>query len=91
MNEYENHDASGLDQLFLVHVPALVAVLLSIENEKGRPLTEAEVVEIRDSSECIAMPLFAKKKIEESRGYIDINPENAWEEWKIARSELADL
>lgn len=90
MNELEDHDASGSEEeLFLVHVPALVAVLLGKEKEIGRPLTESEVIEIRDSSECIAMPLFAKMKVEESRGYMDIDPENAWEEWQRTKAEWA--
>ena len=65
-----------------------VAVLLSKEKDKGMPLTEQEVIEIRDSSECIAMPLFAKIAVEEKRGYVDIDPEDAWEAWQAARKEL---
>jgi len=84
----EPNATSESEEVFLVHVPALVAVLLSKENDKGCPLTESEVLEIRDSSECIAMPLFAKKKVEEGRGNIDIDPENAWADWQAARVEL---
>ena len=76
------------EELYFVHVPALVAVLLSKEKEKGTPLTEAEVQEITNNSECIAMPLYAKREIEESRGYVDINPENCWAEWLLARAAL---
>ena len=78
------------EDLLLVHVPALVAVLLNAENEKESPLTESEVIEIRDSSNCIAMPIDVAGKVAEERGYADIDPENAWEEWQTVRIELAD-
>jgi hypothetical protein len=91
MDEPDSQNLSGLDEeLLLVHVPALVAVLLSKEREKGSPLTESEVVEIRDSAECIAMPMFAKQKVDESRGYLDIDPENVWEEWQKTKAGWAD-
>jgi hypothetical protein len=76
------------EELIPVPVPALVAVLLNKENEKGSPLTEAEVLEIRDSAACIMMPISVASKMEESRGYTDISPEYAWEHWQQARKEL---
>lgn len=44
------------DDLILTPVPALVAVLLAKEKEKGTSLTKDEVEKIRDQAECIAMP-----------------------------------
>jgi hypothetical protein len=79
------------ESLLIVPVPALVAVLIHHENEKGAPLTEEEVLSIRDSVDSIAMPLSAKQKLEETRGYADIDPENVWAEWQIARRETHDL
>lgn len=76
------------DDLLLTPVPALVAVLLAKEKEKGEPLTKDEVERIRDQAECIAMPRDARKKVDESRGYLDIDPERAWEEWQNARTAL---
>lgn len=76
------------ENLKLVHVPALVAVLLNAENKKGSPLTEKEVIEIRDSSQCMVMPLDVAEKVAEERGYADIDPENAWIEWRNVRLEL---
>ncbi len=76
------------DDLLLTPVPALVAVLLAKEKEKGTPLTKDEVEKIRDQAECIAMPRDVREKVDESRGYQDINPENAWEEWLEVRKEL---
>ena len=76
------------ESLLLVHVPALVAVLINAEDKKGSPLTEHEVLEIRDSSQCIAMPRDVAAKVAEERGYADIDPENAWKEWQGVRLEL---
>jgi hypothetical protein len=76
------------ENLKLVHVPALVAVLLNAEDKKGFPLTEQEVIDIRDSSQCMAMPLDVAEKVAEERGYADIDPENAWTEWQSVRLEL---
>ena len=72
------------DDLILTPVPALVAALLAKEKEKG------EVEKIRDQAECIAMPRDVKKEIDESRGYRDIDPEHAWDEWQIVRTDLLD-
>lgn len=78
------------ENLKIVHVPALVAVLLNAEREKGSALSEQEVLEIRDSSECIVMPFDAADKVEKQRGYPDIDPEYAWEEWQVVRDEFSN-
>ena len=76
------------DELIITPVPALVAILLAKEKEKGTPLTQAEVEEITDKAECIAMPRHARQKVDESRGYEDIDPERAWEQWQEVRNDL---
>ena len=81
------------DDLIITPVPALVAVLLNLEMQKGSPLTEAEVIEARDKAACIAMPRSAHNAVVESRGYADIDPEHAWEEWlsfKASDAEVSD-
>ncbi|OBV11021.1 hypothetical protein [Erythrobacter dokdonensis] len=75
----------------LVFVPALVAVLLNKEREKGSPLTEAEVIEIRDTSEVIAATREQHLEVIKERGYLDIDPENVWEAWQEARRDFEDL
>jgi len=62
MRDSENHQTTESEEIFLVHVPSLVSVLLNKEDEKGSPLTESEVLEITNGSACIAMPLYAKRK-----------------------------
>lgn len=76
------------DDLIITPVPALVAVLLAMEREKGVALTREEVEEITHRAECIAMPRHARKKVVEARGYEDIDPEEAWEQWQKVRQEL---
>jgi len=78
------------DELFPIPVPALVAVLLNKEREKGDPLTKDEVLEIRDSAECIMGTMNQIRELEETRGYADIDPEHAWEQWQKVRNEIND-
>ena len=74
--------------MIITPVPALVALLLAKEKEKGALLTREEVEEITDKAECIAMPRHARKKVDEGRGYEDIDPEQAWEQWQNVRQHL---
>ncbi|MFC2253927.1 hypothetical protein ACETRX_30130 [Labrys portucalensis] len=74
--------------LVICCVPSLVATLLFAEREKGSPLDEAEVLQIRDSAPAIAMPQFAVAEIEKERGYRDIDQENCWAEWQAVRLSL---
>lgn len=76
------------NELIIRHVPSLVATLLAAEREKGSPLDEAEVLQIRDAAPAIAMPLFAFAAVEKERGYQDIDPENCWIEWQSIRLSL---
>ena len=76
------------EQLCLVFIPALVAVLHHSEQAKGAPLTESEVLDIRDRAVCMTMSLSAALRMEEKRGYADIVAEDCWEQWQQARVEL---
>jgi hypothetical protein len=76
------------DEIIITPVPALIAVLIAKEREKGAPLTKEEVEEITEKAECIAMPRYARRKVDESRGYDDIDPERAWEQWQEVREGL---
>jgi hypothetical protein len=78
------------DDLVIMPMPSLVATLLNRERNKGSPLTEAEVIYIRDNAPSVAVPRDVVPEIEEQRGYIDIDPENCWEEWQIARREFEE-
>ena len=75
-------------KLIIFCVPSLVATLLNRERAKGSPLTQEEVLEIRDNAPAIATPEDVVEKVVEERGYKDIDPENVWEEWQKARLDL---
>ena len=67
----------------IVFIPALVVVLLSKERETGRELTQQEVESIRDSATAIRVPVDVAKEMINERGYLDIDPEDVWEEWLL--------
>ena len=79
---------SDADELVIYPMPSLVATLLNRERAKGGPLTEAEVLEIRDSCPSVAVPFDVAAKIDAERGYKDIDPEKCWEQWQEARRSL---
>lgn len=76
------------DDLIPVFVPALGAILIAAEDQKGTPLTADEVIAIRDKAACVMMSTSRAAKLAESRGYDDIDPENCWFEWQMLRREL---
>ncbi|XYQ83725.1 hypothetical protein ACTAB8_23505 [Pseudomonas syringae] len=77
------------DPICLVFIPALVAILTAVENEKGSPLTEEEVIGIRDKVTCMAVRFSVALSMEQERGYPDIVAENCWEEWQRHRDQRA--
>ena len=76
------------EPLVAVFIPALVAILHHEETTKGEPLTEDEVIAIRDRAVCITMKYSQAQAVESRRGYPDLDPENVWQEWQAVRSEL---
>jgi hypothetical protein len=79
---------SNSEKLVLYPMPSLVATLLNREQAKGSPLTEAEVLEIRDGCPTVATPVDVAQKIDEQRGYKDIDPEKCWEQWQEVRKQF---
>jgi hypothetical protein len=79
--------AAANDPLVPVPIPALGVLLLNLEKQKGAPLSEQEVLHARDKAVCMMLPLSKKRLMDEKRGYEDINPENAWQEWQAFRAE----
>ena len=75
-------------QLCLVFIPSLIAILINQEKEKGDVLTRSEVENIRDQAICLTMSLEQAEKMSESRGYDDIDPENAYAEYLKVRQEI---
>jgi hypothetical protein len=71
-----------------VFVPSLVAVLAALEQNVGKPLTRVQVEEATSNGVCVAMEQRDAQTLERSRGYADIDPEFAWEQWQLVRAQL---
>lgn len=76
------------EENIIYFIPSLVATLLNRERAKGSPLTKNEVIEIRDSAQCVVAPPDVAAKVDQERGYTDIEAENCWEEWQRVRVTL---
>ena len=81
-------DPSSVEQLVPTPIPALVEVLALKEREKGAPLTEEEVIGIRDNAVCMMLPISAAHNMVEARGYSDLDPEFIWEQWQDVRQDI---
>lgn len=68
-------------------MPQLAALLLHAEDKKGSPLTEAEVLSIRDGAVCMMMQRKHAEALWEQRGR-DVDPENAWYDFQMLRRHL---
>jgi len=76
---------SESEKLVPVFIPALVVLLEAAEDMKGTPLTTGEVHAIRDRATCIMMAADVAHKMDDSRGYPDVDPENCWHDWQMTR------
>lgn len=72
----------------LTYVPPLITLLAQAEIDTGSPLTEKDVLRIRDHGVCIMLSKEEALKLAEARGYPDINPDRVWEEWQDVRQRL---
>jgi hypothetical protein len=82
------------EPMVTVFLNPLVMLLAGRERQKGSALTEAEVLEVRDSAACTEMPL---SQVEKFYASLDaempiprLNPERIWEEWQEARVGLTN-
>jgi len=76
-------------KLVLTFVPTLSSILLAAERSKGVPLVPSEVEQIVSKATVVAMEPRDAAALERSRGYADIEPELAWEQWQIVRRTLS--
>lgn len=67
--------------MIVLFIPSLISLLVSKAEEKGSPLTEEEVLAIRDNATAIVTDAEGVLAMAERRGYQDIDPEHCWEEW----------
>lgn len=82
--------ASNKGELEIVFMPALVTLLLASEGKAVRALTRAEVEGIVEKGVCMTMKPRDAQKVERSRGYSDLDPEQAWEQWRVVKRGLSD-
>jgi hypothetical protein len=71
-------------------VPSLAATLTHHEKVKGSPLTEAEVLRIRDEAPSILVSPEMLRELVVQRGYDDIDPDDCWRQWQALRATLAN-
>jgi len=67
--------------LALVFVPSLGALLTRAQQLSDAPLTEQQVLRIRDRSNVVAVHHDVARRTEEQRGYVDIDAADAWRDW----------
>lgn len=66
-------------------IPTLVSILLATERAKGAPLTREEVERLADGCTAVALSLADSIELERSRGYADLEPRRAWDQWRLVR------
>jgi hypothetical protein len=66
----------------------MVFLLANHEKKKGLPLTEEEVLAIRDWAVCMTTSVSRAKQVAENRGFDDLTPENCWAEWRELRRQI---
>jgi hypothetical protein len=65
----------------LFFIPSLAGMLFRAQQENGARLTEDEVLQIRDRMGVMVMSHDHARAMEERRGYVDIDPADAWQSW----------
>lgn len=88
---FRNKVLAEKEPLALDFIPSLVSRLIRAEQDKGEPLEEHEVIQVRDSATVIRVPLAARNYVWKKRGYRDIDPENVWEDWLAYRNDQRHL
>lgn len=76
------------EELVPLFIPALCALLVNMEDKKGSPLDEKEVLALRDDAAVMMVTKEHFEAMAESRGYADIDPKNCWYDWQLLRREL---
>jgi len=73
------------DELVITPIPSLLEILIFKEEEKGSSLTQTEVEEIKNKIVCIKIERSKRRKLDEKRGFQDLDLDNAWEQWEAYR------
>lgn len=70
------------EALVLTPMPAICLLLLNLETQMGRSLTENEVLEVRNNATCVNLPESVANAMEESRDYRDLILDDIWHDWQ---------
>ncbi|HYP77538.1 MAG TPA: hypothetical protein VER12_16315 [Polyangiaceae bacterium] len=86
----QTRDAARLkaQRLTPTFIPTLVSLLMAAEESNGVPLTKGEVEQLVSNGAVIALEPRHALELERARGYADIEPELAWEQWQIVRDTM---
>jgi hypothetical protein len=79
--------ARSQTELHPLYVPALVVLLHALERKDG-PLARPQVEQAAKEATCVAVEHRHAREMERARGYADIDPELAWEQWCVVRAKL---
>jgi hypothetical protein len=71
-----------------VFIPSLASVFMRHELDEGRPLTENEVIAIRQGSIAVELSRSEALRLEDRRGYKDVDPARCWETWRNLRNKM---
>lgn len=74
--------------LVRVFIPPLATLLAHAETRKGAPLTEREVIEVRDAGVCVMMRAAEAEAMVASRGFRDVVSETCWADWHRLRVQM---
>jgi hypothetical protein len=85
----EGGSARAQPDLHALFMPALVVVLEALEQESG-PLTRRQVEDATERATCMTVEHRHARRMERARGYADIDPELAWEQWSTLRKTRGD-
>jgi hypothetical protein len=77
------------EQVVTVFLNPLAMLLAARERQKGTPLTEAEVLVVRDGAACTQMPLSQAERfyavLDAQMPIPRLDPERIWEQWQAVR------
>lgn len=73
------------DGLVLVFMPSLAVLLGHAEELTGTPLTEEQILRVRDAALAVVTPVDVAAAVEQSRGYTDMDAARPWESWQVIR------
>jgi hypothetical protein len=84
---------AGLPEpMVTVFLNPLAMLLAARERQKGSPLTEAEVLEVRDGAVCTQMPLSQAERfyaaLDAQMPIPRLDPERIWEQWQAMRNRV---